>query len=340
MKSAVIGYGLALTLALGGAYQTWTHEGDPDLSGATVILDVEREDLEAIVFESSSGQVRLEMREDELGPYVWAQTEPTVAPAAEPEPADPSAPPKPSPVAAKPQAFKTGAAGETIAKGATPFIAKRVLEGVDESKLEELGFGEGQASLTFLRKARDAKTYEVGAKAYGGSNRYVRDPDDGTVYIVAASLLDSLETAERSLPDRSLLAFDVTDIETISVRGGEAEATYVQNNPDDRAARFWSTPGSSEPSPAAAGWFDKALRLKVLRYIAEADKPAGLEEAFSMTVTSGRKSSEAVIYRTVGEDGSETWYAVSTHNRALVQLQSSSTAEAQADLASVLDAGP
>ncbi len=336
MKSAVIGYGLALTLALVGAYQTWTHEGDPDLSGSTVILDVDRDDLEAIVFESPSGRVRLELREDELGPYVWAQTEPTDA--AAPDPADPSAPPVPVP--AEPQAFKAGAAGETIAKGAAPFVAKRVLEGIDDSKLEELGFGDGQASLTFNRKARDAKTYEVGAKAYGGSNRYVRDPDDGTVYIVAASLIDSLETAERSLPDRSLLAFDVTDIDTISVRGGEAEATYVQNNPDDRAARFWSTPGSSDPSPAAAGWFDKALRLKVLRYIEPANKPAGLQEAFSMTVSAGRKSSEAIIYRAVGDDGNEAWYASSTHNRALVQLQSSSAAEAQADLASVLDVAP
>lgn len=339
MKSAVIGYGLVLTLSLVGAYQTWTHEGDPDLSGATVILDVDRDDLEAIVFESPSGRVRLEMREDELGPYVWAQTEPTVAPEPEPDSEDPS-PAKPAPVPSKPQAFKAGAAGETIAKGAAPFVAKRVLEGVDDSKLEELGFGEGQASLTFLRKDRDAKVYEVGAKAYGGSNRYVRDPDDGTVYIVAASLVDSLETAERSLPDRSLLAFDITDIDTISVRGGEAEATYVQNNPDDRSARFWSAPGSTEPSPSAAGWFDKALRLKVLRYIDPANKPTGLEEAFSMTFSSGRKSSEAVIYRAAGDDGGESWYAVSTHNRGLVQLQSSSAAEAQADLASVLDVGP
>ena len=338
MKFAVTAYGLALTLSLVGAYQTWTHEGDPDLSGATVILDVDRDDLEAIVFESPSGRVRLEMREDELGPYVWAQTEPTADPAA-PDPAIPL-PPSAVPVPSTPQAFKAGAAGETIAKGATPFVAKRVLEGVDDSKLEELGFGEGQASLTFIRKGRDAKTYEVGAKAYGGSNRYVRDPDDGTVYIVAASLVDSLETAERSLPDRSLLAFDITDIDTISVRGGEAAATYAQNNPDDRAARFWSTPGSTEPSPSAAGWFDKALRLKVLRYIDAANKPTGLEEAFSMTFTAGRKSSEAIIYRAAGDDGGEAWYAASTHNRGLVQLQTSSAAEAQADLASVLDMAP
>lgn len=315
MKTAVIGYATALCLALVGAYQTWTHEGEADLSGATVILDVQRDDIEAIVYEGPSGQVRLEMRSDELGDYVWASVtaEETTS------------------------AFKAGPAGENIAQGMAPFVAKRVLEGVDEGKLEELGFGEGQASLTFGRSGREPKVYEVGAKAYGGSNRYVRDPEGGTLYIVAANLIDTLETAERTLPDRSVVGFDVTDIDTITVRGGEAEAAFVQNNPDDRAARFWSLQGASEPNPAAAGWFDKALRMRVSTYLAE--QPAGLDEAFSMTVASGRQSVEVVVYRAAGDGGEEQWFASSPHNRGWVQLHSSSAAEVYADLTSVLAAG-
>ena len=219
-----------------------------------------------------------------------------------------------------------------------PFVAKRVLEGVDASKLAELGFGEEQGTLTLSRKDRDAKVYEVGAKAYGGSNRYVRDPDDGTIYIVAANLIDTLETGERTLPDRSLVAFEVTDIETITVAAAEAEATYVQNNPDDRAARFWAAEGSSEPNPAAAGWFDKALRLRVAAYLDA--EPSGAAEAFSMTLTAGRKSTEVVVYRGFATEGEERWYATSAHNRAWVQLHTSSAAEAAADLVSVLDVAP
>lgn len=337
MKTTVIGYAVTLSLALVGAYQTWTHEGDPDLSDATVILDVDRDDLESVTFETPTSTLVLEPREDDLGPYVWGVATPKAQPDEGPEAGSDGGTDAAEP--GPPQAFKVGPAGETLMDGMAPFVAKRVLEGVDASKLEELGFGEEQATLTLARAGKEPKVYEVGAKVYGGRNRYVRDPESDTVYIVAANVVQQLETGKTTLPDRSLIGVDVTDIETITVRGGEAEATYAQNNPDDRAARFWAAQGSTEPNPAAAGWFDKALNLRIARYIDDNAKPAGLEEAFSMVVRAGRKATEVVVYRAFGDDGQESWYATSPHNRALVQLNNSAATETQADLASVLDGG-
>lgn len=325
MKTTVIGYAVALSLALLGAYQTWTHEGDPDLSEGTVILDVDRDELERITFESPSAALVLEPREDERGPYVWGVVKP--------KPGEAEVEVKPE------QAFKVGPAGETLMNGMAPFVAKRVLEGVDASKLEELGFGKDQATLALERAGKAPKVYEVGARVYGGRNRYVRDPEAGTVYIVATNVVQQLETGATTLPDRSLVGVDTTDVETITVRGGEAEATYVQNNPDDRAARFWAQQGSNEPNAAAAGWFDKVLNLRIAEYIADADRPGGLEEAFSMVVTAGRTSTEVVVYRAFDDEGQEAWYASSPHNRALVQLNASRGTEIHADLASVLDDG-
>lgn len=325
MKTTVIGYAVALSLALLGAYQTWTHEGDPDLSDATVILDVDRDELERVTFDSPSVTLTLEPREDPRGVYVWGT--------ATPKSSEEGGEPRP------PQAFKVGPAGETLMNGMAPFVAKRVLEGVDASKLEELGFGEEQAALTLERSGKEPKTYEVGARVYGGRNRYVRDPEAGTVYIVATNVVQQLETGATTLPDRSLVGVDTTDIETITVRGGEAQVTYAQNNPDDRAARFWALQGSSEPNAAAAGWFDKVLNLRIARYIDDANRPGGLEEAFSMVVTAGRSSTEVVVYRAFDDEGQEAWYATSPHNRVLVQLNASKGTEIHADLASVLDEG-
>ena len=325
MKTTVIGYAVALSLALVGAYQTWTHEGDPDLSDATVILDVDRDELEVVTFDSPTATLVLEPREDDRGAYVWGRVTPKAG--------DEGSDPKPE------QSFKVGPAGETLMNGMAPFVAKRVLEGVDASKLEELGFGEEQATLTLQRAGKEPKAYEVGARVYGGRNRYVRDPDAGTVYIVATNVVQQLETGATTLPDRSLVGVDTTDIETITVRGGEAEVTYAQNNPDDRAARFWAQQGSAEPNAAAAGWFDKVLNLRIARYIDDANRPAGLEEAFSMVVTSGRTATEVVVYRAFDDEGQEAWYATSPHNRALVQLNPSKGTEIYADLASVLDDG-
>lgn len=325
MKKTVVGYAVALSLALLGAYQTWTHEGDPDLSGATVILDVDRDALASVTFDSPSLTLTLEPREDERGAYVWG--------VASPKATDEGASAKPS------QAFKVGPAGETLMDAMAPFVAKRVLEGVDASKLEELGFGEGQATLTLSREGKEPQTYEVAARVYGGRNRYVRDPESGTVYVVATNVIQQLETAATTLPDRSLVGVDTTDIETITVRGGEAEATYLQNNPDDRAARFWARQGSTEPNAAAAGWFDKVLNLRVARYVDEADRPQGLQEMYAFVVTAGRTSTEVVVYRAYDDEGQEAWYASSPHNRVLVELNASKGTEIYADLAAVLDGG-
>ena len=92
---SVYGYGLALALALIGAYQTWTHEGEPDLSGATVILDVDRADVASIAFDAPNATLDLELREDASGPYVWG----VLSPKSE---------------GLEPSAFKVGPAGETL----------------------------------------------------------------------------------------------------------------------------------------------------------------------------------------------------------------------------------
>ena len=298
MKAA-LAYGLALAVALALAYQTWTHEGDPDLAGSTIILDVDREDLASVAFDSPSSTLALETREDALGPYVWG----TFTPKGE---------------ELEPSVFKVGPAGEALVGNLAPFVARRVLEGVDDSKLAELGFGEEQATLTLVRAGKEPKDYEVAAKVYGGRNRYVRDPVDGTVYVVTAATIQQLETAKTTLPDRSLVGYDATDISAITVRSGEAQVTYAQQNPDDRSARFWALEGSTEPNPAAAGWVDKVLNLRIARYVEQ--EPTGLEEAFALVVASGRKSTEVVVYRALAEDGGMSWYARSPYGRALVEL--------------------
>lgn len=324
MKTTVIGYALALSVALVGAYQTWTHEGERDLSGSVLILDVDQDELASVEFDGPKSKLVLEIREDDTGAYVWGTFSSVGAE-------------EDAPVTS--ESFKVGPSGETLVEGLAPFGAKRVLEGVDDSKLAELGFGDEQSTLTFRREGKDPQTYEVAGKIYSGRNRYVRDPSDGTVYVVAANIVQQLEAGRTTLPDRALIGDEVADIETITVRGGEAHATYSQNNPDDRAARFWALTGSSDPSPAAAGWFDKMLQLRVQRYVDDAARPSGLEEAFSVVVTSGRRSTEIVVYRTFDDEGEAQWYATSPHNRALVRVNASAATELQADLAAVLDQG-
>lgn len=350
MKRTIAIYAVALTTALGFAYRTWTHEGDPDLSKAVVVLAGDVDDLESVEYSSDKVTVTLTVKQDELGRYYWVRAEPKEQPEEEPEESgdDPEAsdPHKPKP---KPKAevdtevveFKAGKAGDSVVKGMAPFVAKRTLQGIDDSKLEELGLADSTTTLTIRRRGREPKTYELGTNVYGGSNVYVRDPENGKIHLVEARLVRPLQNGKRTLPDRTMLGLQIKQIKQVEVFGGEATASFEQHNADDPAAMFWSVTGEQESNPTAAGWLDKALRLRSSRYIQPDQEPAQLEEAFRFTASSAgdAKKVSVTVYRGMGDDGEENWYARSNHTRSLVALHRSSAAETAADIASVLDAG-
>ena len=342
MKRAVIVYAAVLLLALVLAYRSWTHEDDVDLSEATVVLPGDPEDLEGVDYSSDKIDVSLDVLEDPAGKYVWVTATPKQTgekPAETKEPPDPHAPP-PEEDDGKAEQFKAGKPGDTIVEGMAPFVVKRQLEGVTDDQLEELGLGTPEATLTIRRKGREPKTYELGGNKYGGTNFYMRDPEDGKIYLVDGTLIRPLQSAKRTLPDRTLVGVPNNEIEKIEVRGGEATAAFVQNNPDDAEANSWSTAGSDVKNPAAATWIDKTLSLRSTQYIAAASEPANLEEAFSFTAfTTDKKQVTVTVYRAWDEKGEESWYARSDHTRALVQLHRSAASDANTDLATVIDSG-
>jgi hypothetical protein len=344
MKRGVIVYAGLLLIALVLAYNAWTHEGEADLSEATVVLAADPDDLEGIDFSSDKVDVTLDVLEDAHGKYVWVTATPKTTGEQKDEtkadePPDPHAP-QPEEDDGKAEEFKAGKSGDTIVEGVAPFVVKRQLEGVAEDQLGELGLDPPEATLTIRRKGRDAKTFELGGGKYGGTNFYARDPDDGKIYVVDGTLVRPLQSAKRTLPDRTLVGVPNNEIEKIDVRSGDASATFVQHNPDDAEATFWSTAGSEDKNAAVATWIDKTLAMRSSSYIASGSEPEGLEEAFSFTAhTSDKKQVTVTVLRGWGENGEEAWYARSEHTRALVQLHRTAASDANTDVATVLDSG-
>lgn len=342
MKRTLIIYASVLLVALVLAYRSWTHEGDVDLSKAIVVLPGEPEDLEGIDYSSDKVDVSLDVLEDAAGKYVWVTATPKNTGENKDDTKDPADPhaPKPEPDDGKAEQFKAGKPGDTIIEGMAPFLVKRQLEGVGDDQLEDLGLATPEATLTIRRKGREPKTYELGGNKYGGTNFYMRDPDDGKIYLVDGTLIRPLQSAKRTLPDRTLVGVPNNEIEKIEVRAGEATAAFEQHNPDDAEAVFWSTAGSEVKNSAAATWIDKTLAMRSSKYIPADAEPEGLEEAFSFTAfTSDRKQVTVTVYRAWDDKGEESWYARSDHTRALVQLHQSAASDANTDLATVLDSG-
>ena len=341
MRRTVIIYGFALLASLFGAYRVWTAPGETDTGESVVVLAGTADELERVRYKSSKLDLSIEMRKDDLGRYGWVHAEPLgeVEPAPEPDPENPHAPPPPKDDGTV-QEFKAGKSGTAALDGLMPFKAKRVLEGVTDEKLAELGLAEAEATLEIVRAGREPAVYEIGGNVYGGANVYVRDPASGKVYVVDAKVIRPLQSGKQSLPDRELVGVETKLIATLTVQGGDASATFEQHNPDDPEAVFWSTAGSSEKNETAAGWIDKALRMRSSGYVQSADDPGQLEPVLAFSVgTTDRKTIKVEVLRGYDENGEELWFAKSEHTRGLVKLQKALAGEVAADLASVLDSG-
>jgi hypothetical protein len=337
MRRSVLVYAVLLASALGGAYHTWTRDGAADRGDAVVILQGSPAELESIAYASAEVELTITMKEDEHGRFAWVRVVPLEGAGVTPE-TDPATPHALPPDDGEPEEFKAGPAGDTVVEGLAPFAVKRVLEGVGEDKLVDLGLDPPEATLSITRKGRGTRTYQLGGNVFGGANVYVRDPESGKVYVADAKLIRPLQTGKRTLPDRNLIGHELKQIKTLEVRTAEASATFQQNNPDDPQAVYWSHAGETSPNPAAAAWVDKVLRLRASKYVAAGSEPDGLEEVYSYTVLgSDRKTTTVEVHRRWGEDGEDEWYARSAHTRGLVKLHRSLAAETAADLPSALD---
>jgi len=342
MKRGVMVYGLALLASLFGAYRVWTAPGGEAEAGeSVVVLQGAADELERVHYKSSKLDLSIEMRKDELGRYGWVRAEPTEVAAEEPEPdpENPHAPPPPKDDGTL-QEFKAGKSGTAALEGLMPFKAKRVLEGVGEDKLEELGLAPADATLEIVRTGREPAVFEIGGNVYGGANVYVRDPASGKVYVVDAKVIRPLQSGKQSLPDRELVGVETKLIASLTVQGGDATATFEQHNPDDPEAVFWSTAGDSTKNETAAGWIDKALRMRSSGYVQAGEEPGQLEPVLVFAVTTtDRKTIRVEVMRGYDENGEELWFAKSEHTRGLVKLQKALAGEVSADLGSVLDSG-
>lgn len=344
MNRSLIVYAVLLLGSMGWAYQTWTHEDELALSDKVVILPGKAEQLTEVVYRDADVELTLELREDEHGRYAWGSTVPQ-EPAEPPPPPEDGSEPPPSP---QPEQFKVGKAGDDLLEGLAPLVAKRRLEGVAEADLEALGLApEPAATLRITREGKEPKRFELGGNVFGGANVYVRDPDDGAIYLVDAKLIRPLQAGARTLPDRNLTGFDERKVERVTLRWGDREATFEQHNPDDVEAKYWSVAGGDDNSPEASAWVDKALRLRSSRYVPADQAPADLTLAFAFRVEGeGGEPVTVEVLRSLtpddgaadGDAGQEQFFARSEHTRGLVRLSRAAAAEASADLESALQA--
>ena len=354
MTRSVLMYGGLLTLTLGVAWMRWVAEPEPDLDGQIVLLQGDAEDIETIIWKTEDSESVIEQKSDERGSYLWVnhtkwtEQKPVVLPEdtpAEDAPAE-DAPAEDAPAEDAPepevervaenQAFKAGEKGAELLASLSPMMAIRRLEGVDDEKLESIGLSEPSGQMVVTRKGRTA-TLDVGGEAFGTRDIYLRDVEDGAIYLVDDETIRPLKYARTRLPDRTLYSIERKKVASASLSGTLGKTLAIgQKNADDTANAVWIRAASPiEEDEQLNTWMTQAMKLKGSTYASPDTPPEGLVTQFSLTLTTEGGESETLEVLREGEEGD--WWGRSEHTRGLIKLLKGPTSSLAEDVDGLLE---
>lgn len=351
MIRSVLIYGGVLVASLAVAWIRYTAEPSVDLTDKVVLLQGDAEDITQITWKDDDEHAVIDRKTDSHGDFLWVtytrtvEVEPTPdlpepaaddTGAAEEEEEEPAAaePEEPPETKEELQTFKAGETGDELLTDFSPLVAIRKLEGVDDAKLESIGLAEPQGTMTVVRKGRTA-TFDIGGEAFGTRDIYLRDTDDGVIYIVDDEILRPLRYARTRLPDRTLFSFTREQLAkaTLSDAEGNKLEASQKNAADPESAAWVRAAAPDEDAPQLETWMGKALMVKSTSTAAEGEEPEMLELKFTLTVTSEQGTSETLE---VFQDDEGVWWGKSEHTRALVKLLRGVTGDLSDDVASIL----
>jgi hypothetical protein len=140
-----------------------------------------------------------------------------------------------------------------------PLHASRSLGILDESKQKDLGLSTSEQSLTVTFRG-GSRTFTIAAPSPGGAEPYLRDKQDGRVYLTGRSLLSDFQAAASVLVERRLHNFRMEEVDrTVIIRGAVKREFLVAHAED--GARFAPAKNPDKPDAAAKSWHDQVFGL-------------------------------------------------------------------------------
>jgi hypothetical protein len=252
----VVTQGALAVAGLAAAYVTWQRQ--PELvAGEALALDIGRGDLEKVRYDDGETKSWTELVRDKdaSGPFVTVHLSGSDASAAPMPHGHPSVPVK------VPERLVRGSEqAERLFERFAPLRATRALGTLDSAKLKDLGLDTTKKSIEVV--ARGARRrYALAPPPPGGTDPYVRDQQDGKVYIIPRTIMSDLQSASTNLVERRMHGFKLEEVDKVVVTAGgrkkEFRATRIEDLPGVRL----SPAGSDKPDETAKNWHDRVWNL-------------------------------------------------------------------------------
>jgi hypothetical protein len=252
----VITQGALAAAGLAAAYVTWQRQ--PDLvAGEALALDIGRSDLEKIRYEDGENKSWTELvrAKDTGGPFVTVHLSGSDASAAAMPHGHPSVPVK------VPERLVRGSEqADRLFERFAPLRATRALGALDPAKLKDLGLDTTRKSIeVFARGSR--RRYALAPPPPGGTDPYVKDQQDGKVYIIPRTIMSDLQSASTNLVERHMHGFKLEDVDRVVVTAAGKKKEFRASRIEDLPGVRLSPVGSDKPDETAKNWHDRIWNL-------------------------------------------------------------------------------
>lgn len=360
MKRGPIIHGALLVAALAFAYQTWTRPKEVKKPRGDVVLwDGKPADIVAVEYTTERKTVRVERRDD----YLWGVvTRVTTKPKKKDEPPAPDAPeppgeelhPEPAPPEPVPPAepepppeeetvtneFPVGDAGTELLDGLLPMRMLRDLGTPSEEQLKEYALEAADTQLT-VHLASGSKTLLIGGRVFGGSDRYVHDPESGKVYVMPGETLRPLEGGDQSLRERTIVPGKEGEVKaaTLVTPGGERKLVRGEKDgPHGRKDPTWAYADTPEaPDQTLANFMGRVERLVPSEFLPD-EKTDTMTSVLRIDYAGegGAPLGSLELFRRPGEkEGEMDYFVVSARTRVVAKVHRLSAEKIDKDLESL-----
>jgi hypothetical protein len=246
------------------------------------------------------------------------------------------------PEANKPKRFLANGAFNAYLKRLTPVRAYRSLGKLDEKQDADFGYGK---TLGFLELECGSTTLELqsGSRAFGASQRYLRDTKTGITYLFDEPTIGDLESAQFKFMQADLHPWKAEDIEEVVIEAQGAKKKLIHRDRKLQQAQWVDEAAPAKRNELYANWFSRLSRLRARAYLDRGAEPGSdLKDAGSTTavlrieykVADAPKGTLELVR--VDENGVGHYYARTETTHAWVALFDSAAKEVEQDVGMVV----
>ena len=358
----VLWHGLLAFFGLVFAYQTYNRKPEEDAApGSVTAVECSADALQQVTLRTATLEVTVEPKREHDASTYWITSRQRSPDEDKPKAADkpvdaakpdaavadatkPDAAKKEPPEAQKPKHYLANATFADYVKRVAPMRALRSLGTLPKTRDADFGFDK---VTTFVQLQCSGRTtdFEVGARAFGASQRYFRDTKTKTTYLFDEQVVSDLESANFKFMQTDLHVFPNDEVEelTISAHGAKKRLLHRDRKVADQA--LWVDANApAKRNELYNNWFTRLGRLRARVYLPEGAEPGsdlkvaggGTEPVLTIEYKVADKPNGKLELVRVDENGVGHYYARTETTRTWVSLFDSAAKEVEQDVGMVV----